>query len=396
MRGLHSVVNHFRYIKTNNLLVVAFFALGLFAFGALGLTQTSVKAEMIRDCDNNAIMKCGAADTNEFRTKYDQNATGDLPAIYGHYWIPRDLQVVQGQSFKDGTVRVNGRIVADNAKSIGREAIAGSRPISIGGKTYYETANGDAFVTDGLPTMVALDAQGNFKYAVINGCGNPIYARSTTPPPPPPAPEPKYTCDNVSVQNISSTKKRFTVTASASNGAQITGYTFNFGDNTSKESSTASIDHEFTAANTYTVVATVKVKVGSETKYATGPNCTKQVKVELPPNKTTVCDLTTKTTKEIDEDKFDSTKHSKNYADCEEKTISVCVLATKTTETIKEADFDSSKHSKNSADCVEAPALPKTGSADMLLSGLGAGSMIVSASLYLGSRRDFLSTLLGR
>ena len=172
MRSFKGIANHFRFIKSNTLIVASIFTLGLGVFGILGAASRDNAQALVRDCDANAIMNCGAADANEFRTKFNANAPGDLPAIYGHYWIPRDLQVVQGQAFRDGTVRVNGKVVATNAKSIGRQAIPGSRPISIAGKTYYETPNSAAFKTDGLPTMVALDAQGNFKYAVINACGN--------------------------------------------------------------------------------------------------------------------------------------------------------------------------------------------------------------------------------
>ena len=185
MRGLRNVINHFRYIKTNNLLVGTFFAIGLLSFGAMGLLQREPAQAMTRDCDDNAIIRCGVDNAAEFRTKYDENAPGDLAAIYGHYWIPRDIQVVEGQAFKDNTVRVNGRIVADNAQSIGRQQKPGDHSISIAGKTYWEGPNSSTFASDGLPTLVALDAQGNFKYAIIKGCGNPIYARPVAPPPPP-------------------------------------------------------------------------------------------------------------------------------------------------------------------------------------------------------------------
>ena len=70
------------------------------------------------------------------------------------------------------------------------------------------------------------------------------------------------------------------------------------------------------------------------------------------PSKIQVCDLTTKQIITIDEDKFDSSKHSKNLADCQTTTkISVCDLNSKQIVTIDEKNFDSSKYSKNIADC---------------------------------------------
>lgn len=451
MRGLRNVINHFRYIKANNLLVGTFFAIGLLSFGAMGLLQREPAQAMTRNCDDNAIIRCGVADANEFRTKYDQNAPGDLPAIFGHYWIPRDIQVVEGQSFKDNTVRVNGRVVADNAQSIGRQQKPGDHSISIAGKTYWEGPHSSTFASDGLPTLVALDAQGNFKYAIIKGCGNPIYARPVAPPPPPPAEEPKYTCDSLNVQNLSMTKKRFTVAATASGGAQITGYTFNFGDGSTQDTTGPTVDHDYTKPGTYTVAATVKVKVGNETKTAGGPNCTKQFTIKAPAS----VDCTALTVISKGENKYDftiqktetnatykgatldygdgktdqitGTTASHQYAKAGNYTITATLKFDVDGE-VKEAKctaqitmtpcptnpslpkdspdcapcpYDSNLP-KNSPSCVPpvtptSPELPKTGAAeDAILGSVGFGSMLVSASLYLGSRRDFLSSLLGR
>lgn len=90
---------------------------------------------------------------------------------------------------------------------------------------------------------------------------------------------------------------------------------------------------------------------------------------------------------------------------CEEtpkpKTIVVCSLADKTYPvTINEEDFDSSKHSKNPADCKvtpvtpevpktpETPAeLPETGILDGFMGIAGLGSLVGAASYYRASRR---------
>lgn len=452
MRGLRNAINHFRYIKANSLLVGTFFAIGLLSFGALGLLQRDPAQAMTRNCDSNAIIHCGVADANEFRTKYDQNAPGDLAAIFGHYWIPRDIQVVEGQSFKDNTVRVNGRVVADNAQSIGRQQKSGDHAISIGGKTYWEGPNSTAFASDGLPTLVALDAQGNFKYAIIKGCGNPIYARPVAPPPPPPTEQPKYSCDSLNVQNLSITKKRFTVAATASGGAQIVGYNFNFGDNSSQDTTGPTVDHDYSQPGTYTVVATVKVKVGNETKTAAGANCTKQFTIkahaEVDCTALTVIsrgnnkyDFTIQKTEtnatykgatltygDGQSDQITGTAASHQYAKAGNYTINA-TLRFDIDGSVKEAKCSAQisvtpcptnpNLPKDSPDCAPCPydanlpkdspscqppvtppttpELPKTGTAeDMVLGSVGFGSMLVSASLYLSSRRDFLSTLLGR
>ncbi len=70
--------------------------------------------------------------------------------------------------------------------------------------------------------------------------------------------------------------------------------------------------------------------------------------------------------------------------------IVVCRLADKQIVTINETDFDSSKYSRNTADCqtVTPPTeLPHTGIGDGIVTTFGIGSLIASASYYIASRR---------
>lgn len=431
---------------------MTFFGIGVFSFGVLGLTQfTGAQAA---DCSSNAIMKCGAASAAEFKNKCNANAEGDLRAIYGHYWIPCDVQVVEGQSYKDNTVRVNGRVVATNAQSIGRVQKPGDHAISIAGRTYWEAPNSSAFRSDGLPTLVALDAQGNFKYAIIKDCGNPIYATPTPPTPPPtppkpPTPQPQYSCTALNLMTISATKKRFTASASATNGAQVVGYSFNFGDGTVQDSTTPTVEHDYMTPGSYTAKVTAKIRVGNETKLVDGPNCVKKIEVKLPAAvgctalniaskgnnayEFTIVETHTNATYKGASLSFGdgqtaqvagttaSHQYAKagNYtivvtlsfdiggqvktAKCEAKvTMEVCPTnpsLPKDSPDCAPCEYNS-ELPKNSPDC-NAPVtpvteLPMTGMGDMILSGFGASSMIVSASLYIGSRKDLLASLLNR
>lgn len=438
--------------------MVAFFSLGLLSFGVLGLTQfTGAQAA---DCSDNSIMRCGANTPQEFKDKCNTNAEGDLRAIYGHYWMPCDIQVVEGRSYKDNTVRVNGRVVATDAQSVGRVQKPGDHAINIAGRTYWEAPNSSAFVSDGLPTFVALDAQGNFKYAIIKDCGNPIYAKpvpptpaptpptpTPTPPTPtpvpptpvPPAPQPKYSCDTLTVNAISSTKKRFLATASATNGAQVVGYVFNFGDGKTREATTSSIDYEYAGPGTYSARVAVKVKVGNEVKLVDGPNCVQKVEIKVPAavdcvalnvatrgnnayDFTIVKTATNATYKgasiafgDGNAAQVSGTTAAHQYA----KPGNYAVVATLsfdidgqvksvscTAKVVTDACPHDSNLPKDSPDCrppvvvakqvTQVTELPQTGASDLLLSGFGVGSMIVSASLYISSRRDLLSALLGR
>lgn len=440
MRSFKGIANHFRFIKSNTLIVASIFTLGLGVFGILGAASRDNAQALVRDCDANAIMNCGAADANEFRTKFNANAPGDLPAIYGHYWIPRDLQVVQGQAFRDGTVRVNGKVVATNAKSIGRQAIPGSRPISIAGKTYYETPNSVAFKTDGLPTMVALDAQGNFKYAVINACGNPIYATPVPPTPPtpptppqPPKETPKYSCTNLTIEHISNTQKKFTYSASATGGATVASYTVDFGDGTNENTTATSLEHTYAnRTGTTTVRVTAKINVDGKTVDATGGNCVKSFEIKKPGEVAcTALDVISKGSNKYDftirktetnatyngatmdygdgqTEQISGTTASHQYAQAGNYTITATlrfnidgnVKDVKCTAAIQPCEYDATLP-KDSPDCQKpvTPAvveLPKTGPGQMVLGGLGIASVIVAVSFYAASRRDLLSALLDR
>jgi len=156
---------------------------------------------------------------------------------------------------------------------------------------------------------------------------------------------------------------------------------------------------------------TLTNKVSVETDYGT-KNDTADVTVTgkecVQPQPIEVCRLADKVYPvTIDEKDFDSTKYSKNPADCQQtptpQDIQVCRLADKVYPvTIKESDFDSTLYSKNPADCqhpttpvtvlpAEVPAeLPHTGSgiADVVSKLAGAVSLVSAAAYYITSRRN--------
>lgn len=309
MRELRQTINLLRYACSNKTIVLAAFLLTAFGAATIGIHRYSSESNaqaMVQDCDDNAIVRCGVADYGALTAAYDANQNGDVRAIYDHYWIKRTPapgdQVLSGWAKSDGTVVANGRVVAKNASSIGRQAIMHSHPISIAGRTYYETShvNGQAFKNPNgqLETIVVLDAQGNFKYAIIKACGNPIYATPVAPPTPP-APKKIQVCDLQSKQVITINEDQFD------------------GNKHSKN-----LD-------------------------------------DCKPKNIQVCELATKQVITITEDKFDSSKHSKNLDDCKVNKIEVCDLATKTVISIDEDQYDSSKHSKNLTDCEEKTVMVK-------------------------------------
>lgn len=416
------------YMRASRVLVGGFFSLAVVftAMGVYGLNQPESNAA--NDCNTNDIVASGIHSQADVTRNYNANTCGDFRAIYDHYWIRAQLapgdRVLSGTANNRGEVVADGRVVANNASSIGRFAIKFSHPISIKGKTYYETSHvgGQAFANPNtaLATFVVLDSAGNFKYAVVKDCGNPIYARPVAPPAPPAPPKPVV--KDIPVCNLT-TRKIDTIKETAFN-PQIHSKTL------------SDCDEKYTEACLLATKQWVRIKESEYTtaKYSKNPSdCETVIRV---------CDIASGSMVQINEKLYDSKKYSKNPADCEK--IEVCVLAIKQMGTIKASGFDATKHSKNpedcktpeklivcdlatkqtltidktaydttkytttlkdceakcpikgleslpvaSKDCVTPVELPKTGPASLFSAGIGFAAMGLAAHYYIASRRRF-------
>ena len=399
MRGLQNLLNKFRYAKQSKAIVASFFVMAvmLTGVGVYQFNQTSVDAASVCNNQNN-IVPNGTHSYGDVTNSYNANTCGDLQAIYNHYWIKPNLaagdRVLDGTSNNRGEVIADGRVVANNAASIGRQAIMHSQPISINGQTYYQTSHvgGQAFANPNasLPTLVVLDAAGNFKYAIIKACGNPIYATPVNPPKPPEPPKPV----TIKVCELA-TKKIVTINEDQFNPSL---YSKNLKDCEEKYIKVCELATK--------KIVTIKESEFNPTQYSKNLDDCKEVLIQ-------VCDLKTKKIVTINEDQFNPTKYSKNLEDCKtpEKMV-VCELATKKVITINKDQFDASKYSTNLKDCEAkcpipgkehlpatsaecekpitptSPELPKTGPEDILGAGVGLAAMGLTAYYYAASRRN--------
>lgn len=178
--------------------------IGALVVGVVSLVNpaNALSISSSRDCTDNAILRCGALTTQELREKYHSGNPG-AAAIYSAYGISSadinnmDSLAVVGKVHKDGTVTVNGNVVATNAASSGRQYISGSQKVVKDGVTFYSRATSVSFRSSSIDAFVVMK-DGAFAYAILGTCGNPIVAKSvskpTTPTPPaptPPAPTPE-------------------------------------------------------------------------------------------------------------------------------------------------------------------------------------------------------------
>lgn len=400
------------------ILAVSMLAVAFLTVLGVGSYINRINAEAAGgDCSDNSIIRCGISNYNDLTAKYDQNATGDIRAIMDHYWIKRTPEagnrVLEGIANNRGEVIADNRVVARNAASIGRQAIMHSRSIMIAGRTYYETTHvdGKAFRagTFQLPALVILDSKGNFKYAILKGCGNPIYAVPVPPPTPPkppvtpptppatpPAPKEFARCESLKVNILDRTKFEFIVSYKVEN-TKLQSVTLviedSNGKTTEKVINAKDVDAESLKKNQvkyiYTQEQVGKYKVSASIKPTTEKfdNCKKEF-VVAEEDKEVVCEISTKnlnkviTKKEYEEDQkleVGKRKYSKNQSDCEEKPV----------EKKENCEVPGKEHlPKDSPDCKEeTPELPKTGGMTIAGALIGVTAITVAAYYYLNSRK---------
>ena len=231
-------------------------------FVGYGLSQGDAVNAASRECGDNAIIRCGAMTASELKSEYAKNERG-LKKIYSHYNIDASDIAASGSAktgyiHTNGDVTVDGKVVATNAYTVGRSGSLGGTKVKITDSlSVYQGANR---LKSTLAAFVFFNSDGTFKSAVIKVCGNPVKAT--------PKAKPVYKCDNLTAKVVSRNEYQFTTTTTAKNGAKVTGYTYDFGDGTTK-SGTSTVSHTYTTAGTYT--ASVKVSASVNGKTVTAP-----------------------------------------------------------------------------------------------------------------------------
>lgn len=202
---------------------------------------------------------------------------------------------------------------------------------------------------------------------------------------------PVYTCDSLTFSKISHTEYSFTGKATATGGATIVNYAFDFGDNTPVQTVTnpADVKHTYAKDGTYTAKLSVTVKVEDANKTITSEKC--KVTVTVTPEE---CKPGIPVG---DERCVDECKPGVpvGHKDCEEKPECKPGIPMGDDRCEEKPEFCIVKGKehlpKNSPDCKETPVvteLPKTGASDSIVALIGAGSLIASIGYYVASRRS--------
>lgn len=137
------------------------------------------------DCDNNAIISCGAHSTGSLMNSY--NSSAYVRKVFAYFGISSaDISSlpstnVAGIVTSSGAVQVNGKTVANNAVTGGRQNIAGSTQVNFQGITFFKRPPSVSFQQSSLPAFVSMK-NGVFQFAVIASCGNAVMAHPTSAP----------------------------------------------------------------------------------------------------------------------------------------------------------------------------------------------------------------------
>lgn len=180
------VINHFT--KGKKLFTGSLIGL---VFGLLLVSMPAASALTIggpSDCDNNAIIKCGAHSTGALINAYQ----GDpyVQKSFAYFGISNadianlPATNVSGRVTKDGKVFVDGQsqAVATNAVTGGRQNMPGSTQVNYQGITLFKRPPSVSFQQQSLPAFVAMK-NGQFQFAVIASCGNAVRAQAVKQPP---------------------------------------------------------------------------------------------------------------------------------------------------------------------------------------------------------------------
>jgi len=259
------------------------FGLAVFGLASIGISQLPVKAvDTTRDCDQYAVIRCGTLNENELRAEYNTNngssqneyttVQPDIQRVFSSMGIQGgELNgLVAGTVYRDGTVKVNGNTVATGAVMAAR---------GLGGTQIPNTSAQRVSVSAMASAQAALVkmVNGEFKFAIMTPCGNPVTAT-----PVPPEPKPKAECKNLKEEKISDTRRRYEAVALLENGATVNSYTFVATrngkqiDSVNKQAATYTLDA--TEPGNYTVRVTIHTSEGPRT----GEQCAKSFSVTPP------------------------------------------------------------------------------------------------------------------
>ncbi len=175
----------------------------------IGSSPPAVHAQDItissaQDCDANAVIFCGASSISQLTSRYNggdgHNSAASIQHIYGFFGVSAadiasmsssSTTVIAGKVTSSGNVHdASDHVIATGASTGGRQNIAGSTRHDAGGTIFFSRPTSVSIHSSSLPAFVVM-INGQFSFAIIANCGNPVMATPRVTPKPQPTPQPQ-------------------------------------------------------------------------------------------------------------------------------------------------------------------------------------------------------------
>ena len=282
-----------RHASVKKAVIAGVFALALIGAAVAGNAlkpRASAAPVSTPNCDNNAVVYCGATSANDLINKYDNgdghNSAASIQNIYSCFGISSaDVHGMTGTAngyvTNTGDVYLGNQVVAHVAMTGGRQDIGGgaSTQKDCNGTTVWERSPSVSFQNPQLAAMVVMK-NGVFQYAVLISCGNFVVAQPIVP---------TYDCNFLTASAVADKLNTYNFTSAVNfaNGAAMNKVVYDFGDGSAPVTEPIPTDvatHTYNTPGTYTAKVTDYFTLPDGTVVSTTPggNCVQTVKIQPP------------------------------------------------------------------------------------------------------------------
>jgi len=217
-------------------------------------------------------------DTVQYELSYKNTGETTQDNVTVKDTLPAGISYVPGTTMLKNGLYPNAKSVDDSLFKPSGLNIGSYAPDAAG----YILFNAKVATNDSLPTC-GPNTLVNHEYTIVgtdnkSATANVVVNKTCTN-------TPIYTCTALTTSLVSGTQYKFNGSASASNGASIVSYVFNFGDGSSQTvTNPSNVLHTYPTTNaTYTPSLIVNVNVNGVNKTVTSAGCTTTITIGTPP-----------------------------------------------------------------------------------------------------------------
>jgi hypothetical protein len=291
-----NLINKYKRITPKQFILAGVFAIALASAIGAGFASRGTSLAFSGECDDNAVMYCGASSAQDFCNELSDDFDGKnhgLKVVYGDSKVGLPFsecpqfanEAKEGAMDRNGNIWVNNEIVVNGAHSFGRQNYTNngvpSTPITVGGQTFYEGTPAQRWskTATQIPVLVWFNKDGVAKAIIMKPCGNPVIDYN----------KPSANCLDLKKYAVEGEKNTYQFSTVAEKDqfglAQYVKFHYSYkdGDNWVEFATTTS-PTEKTAKKTFTKATTVRVTIevkfpGVGTRFIIKNECEEEVGV---------------------------------------------------------------------------------------------------------------------